>query len=115
MKRINTIVAALLLLCNGLSAQKGGSRNYIVGFYNLENLFDIYNDPAKNDEEFLPDGKNKWTEEKYQKKVRNMYLKQCESDPKFIRIDCSDEMGRMLPPDDIFLKIKDVVDAVLKS
>ena len=72
MKRIITIVAALLLLCNGLSAQKGGSRNYIVGFYNLENLFDIYNDPAKNDEEFLPDGKNKWTEEKYQKKVRNM-------------------------------------------
>lgn len=51
----------------------------------------------------------------FQKKVRNMYLKQCESDPKFIRIDCSDEMGRMLPPDDIFLKIKDVVDAVLKS
>lgn len=47
-------------------------RDYVIGFYNLENLFDIYNDPAKNDEEFLPDGKNKWTEVKYKKKLHNM-------------------------------------------
>lgn len=46
--------------------------NYIIGFYNLENLFDIYDDPVKNDEEFLPDGKNKWTEIKYAKKLHNM-------------------------------------------
>lgn len=72
MKRIFTIVAVLLLFCTGGAAQKGGSRNYIVGFYNLENLFDIYNDPAKNDEEFLPEGKNKWTQEKYDKKIHNM-------------------------------------------
>lgn len=46
--------------------------NYVIGFYNLENLFDIYNDPVKNDEEYLPDGKNKWTEVKYKKKLHNM-------------------------------------------
>ena len=46
--------------------------NYVVGFYNLENLFDTYNDPVKNDEEYLPDGKNEWTEVKYQKKLHNM-------------------------------------------
>ena len=40
------------------------AKNYIVGFYNLENLFDTFNDPAKNDEEFLPEGKNKWTQAK---------------------------------------------------
>ncbi|MCQ2138183.1 MAG: hypothetical protein MJY60_05710, partial [Bacteroidales bacterium] len=73
MKRFINI-ALLLLLCSGVFAQKkdSGSRNYVIGFYNLENLFDIYDDPAKNDEEFLPDGANKWTEAKYQKKLHNM-------------------------------------------
>jgi len=68
MKRILIILSALLLALNA-SAQK---QNYIIGFYNLENLFDTYDDPAKNDEEFLPEGKNKWTEAKYQKKLHNM-------------------------------------------
>jgi len=72
MKRITLILAALVLLGTSAFAQKGGSRNYIVGFYNLENLFDIYDDPAKNDEEYLPEGKNKWTQAKYEKKVHNM-------------------------------------------
>ena len=72
MKRILLIFAALVLLYTGADAQKAGTRNYVVGFYNLENLFDTYNDPAKNDEEFLPEGKNKWTEAKYQKKLQNM-------------------------------------------
>ena len=48
------------------------SKNYIIGFYNLENLFDTYDDPVKNDEEFLPEGKNKWTEVKYRKKLHNI-------------------------------------------
>ena len=71
-KRILIVFAALVLLASGAQAQGKGSKNYIIGFYNLENLFDTYNDPAKNDEEFLPDGKNQWTEVKYQKKLQNM-------------------------------------------
>ncbi len=47
-------------------------QNYVIGFYNLENLFDIYNDPVKNDEEYLPEGKNKWTQAKYDIKQHNM-------------------------------------------
>ena len=50
----------------------------------------------------------------FQKKVRSIYRKQCESDPKFIRIDCSDEYGMMLPPDDIFAKIRNAVDEAIK-
>ena len=50
----------------------------------------------------------------FQKKVRSIYRKQCESDPKFIRIDCSDEYGTMLPPDDIFAKIRNAVDEAIK-
>ena len=72
MKKILIIIAALLLLCAGADAQNAGKKNYVIGFYNLENLFDTYNDPVKNDEEFLPEGKNKWTEAKYQKKLQNM-------------------------------------------
>lgn len=68
MKRILTIIAALLLVSGSALAQK----SYVIGFYNLENLFDIYDDPAKNDEEFLPEGKNKWTAWKYRAKVHNM-------------------------------------------
>lgn len=42
----------------------------------------------------------------FQKRVRDMYRRQAALDPKFIVIDCSDGEGRMLPPDDIFAKIK---------
>ena len=52
-------------------AQRGG-RNYVIGFYNLENLFDTYHDEGKNDYEYLPDGANQWTEVKYAKKLHNM-------------------------------------------
>ena len=45
---------------------------YMVAFYNLENLFDIYDDPETHDEEFLPDGVKQWNETKYQKKLTNM-------------------------------------------
>ena len=69
MKKALTAVLVLLVLSSGAFAQK---RNHVIGFYNVENLFDIYNDPAKNDEEFLPEGKNKWTQEKYDKKVHNI-------------------------------------------
>ena len=72
MKKILIVFAALLLLGIGADAQSTSSRNYVIGFYNLENLFDIYDDPVKNDSEFLPEGKNKWTEAKYQKKLQNM-------------------------------------------
>ena len=50
----------------------------------------------------------------FQKRVRDIYRKQCELDPKFIRIDCSDECGQMLPPDEIFSKVKDAVHNSLK-
>jgi len=43
-----------------------------VGFYNLENLFDIYDDPKTNDAEYLPDGANLWDSTKYANKLNNM-------------------------------------------
>jgi dTMP kinase len=51
----------------------------------------------------------------FQKRVRDIYREQCLKDPKFIRIDCSDENGCMLPPDTIFEKIREVVDQTVKK
>ena len=50
----------------------GGKKSYVIGFYNLENLFDTVHDEGKNDYEFLPDGANNWTDAKYDKKLHNM-------------------------------------------
>ena len=49
----------------------------------------------------------------FQKRVRAMYLRQVEVDKGLQVVDCSDEAGEMLPPDDIFAKIKALVDSRL--
>jgi endonuclease/exonuclease/phosphatase family metal-dependent hydrolase len=40
-----------------------------IMFYNVENLFDVVDDPAINDEEFLPKAAKKWTADRYQTKL----------------------------------------------
>lgn len=66
-----TVVVVFFVTVNGFSQEKK-YKALCVAFYNLENLFDTINDPNKNDEEFLPDGSNKWNSEKYNKKITNM-------------------------------------------
>ena len=70
MKKI-IFVLAVLFCSISVSAQKSFSV-YGIGFYNLENLFDITHDEGKNDYEFLPEGTNKWSEMKYTHKLHNM-------------------------------------------
>ncbi len=43
-----------------------------VAFWNLENLFDTVDDPAKNDEEFLPNSNLEWTQQRFDKKIFNL-------------------------------------------
>ncbi len=71
MKKLAILALALCLLMPGVSAQNK-AHSYVIGFYNLENLFDTVHDEGKNDYEFLPDGGNNWTEAKYEKKLKNM-------------------------------------------
>ena len=45
------------------------SNNFTIAFYNIENLFDIENDPLTNDDDFLPTSAKRWTTKRYQKKL----------------------------------------------
>jgi endonuclease/exonuclease/phosphatase family metal-dependent hydrolase len=57
---------------NGMRKLKTAEKGFTIGFYNLENLFDTIDDPAINDEEFLPDAKVSWNSERYAQKLNNM-------------------------------------------
>ncbi|WP_025069466.1 endonuclease/exonuclease/phosphatase family protein [Bacteroides propionicifaciens] len=67
----------LLTLClsfglTSLKAQKSYA-TYCVSFYNVENLFDTEDDVDNpGDDEYLPSGANKWTQDKYEKKLDNI-------------------------------------------
>lgn len=43
-----------------------------VGFYNLENLFDYWDDTLIRDDEYMPDGEKHWDSTKYASKLENM-------------------------------------------
>lgn len=57
---------------SGMGQEAKAYKVACVGFYNLENLFDIEDDPNKRDEDFTLNGKYTWGEEKYQNKLNNM-------------------------------------------
>ena len=61
----------MLLLTNckfSLFSQESTS----IMFYNVENLFDTFNDSTKNDNEFLPTASKKWTNSKWFKKTHKI-------------------------------------------
>lgn len=43
-----------------------------VAFWNLENLFDTIDDPNKNDNEFLPESRKQWNQERLERKFYNL-------------------------------------------
>ena len=48
------------------------SKTYTIAFYNIENLFDIENDPRTNDDDFLPTSAKCWTPKRYENKLRKL-------------------------------------------
>jgi predicted extracellular nuclease len=46
--------------------------NMRIMFYNVENLFDVFDDTLKNDEAFTPEGVRYWTKSRYYKKLNNI-------------------------------------------
>ncbi|MDR1416869.1 MAG: endonuclease/exonuclease/phosphatase family protein [Prevotellaceae bacterium] len=69
---MSTLLALLLLAATAGFTQKQKYVVACVAFYNLENLFDTIKSPNTDDSEFLPNGDNKWTAERYEHKQRNM-------------------------------------------
>jgi predicted extracellular nuclease len=45
---------------------------FTVAFYNLENLFDTFDDPDTFDDDFTPEGNRKWTIRRYKKKIKRL-------------------------------------------
>ena len=70
MNRIIPFFAALLIL--GACTQNIPDDAWVVGFYNVENLFDTEHDRGKNDQAFTPQGENAWTPDKYERKLANI-------------------------------------------
>ena len=69
---ILALLAFSLGISNVSAQEQQAYKVGLVGFYNLENLFDTIDDPLKLDEEFLPQGLNQWNTEKYLAKLHNM-------------------------------------------
>jgi hypothetical protein len=70
MRTVIFIICILFLLQNA-EAQKS-VKGVLIAFYNLENLFDTIDTPDVMDEEFTPQGANKWTGARYREKLDHM-------------------------------------------
>lgn len=66
------LITTILILSACNNQKKKHVKTVTLAFYNVENLFDTINDPSINDEEFLPEGKQKWDTEKYLHKIENL-------------------------------------------
>ncbi len=66
------LLVALSAVVFGAQAQDKQYKVAAIGFYNLENLFDTINDPNINDEDFLPNGSNRYTGAVYQDKLTKL-------------------------------------------
>ncbi len=67
MKRI--LILSFIFVLFYCHAWSGGMT---VMFYNVENLFDINDNPDADDDEFTPDGAKRWTESRYWDKLNNI-------------------------------------------
>jgi len=66
------LFTSLLVIQTAVSQEKKAYKVNTVAFYNVENLFDFENDPITYDDDRTPTGKDHWTEEIYNAKLKNM-------------------------------------------
>jgi predicted extracellular nuclease len=64
------LIATLFTVLVSCSKDRNSKkRNLTIAFYNVENLFDLEDEPGKKDEEFTPEGDKKWNAKRYQIKL----------------------------------------------
>ena len=66
-------LSLLLMLTGEVFPQLADGQTVKVMFYNVENLFDIYDDTATDDDEFLPGSMRRWNFRRYEKKIYALY------------------------------------------
>ncbi len=66
------IVCFLLVNLNAKAQANKTLDSFRIAFYNVENLFDTLNNPAINDEDFLPSGSLQWNAERYATKLQRI-------------------------------------------
>jgi hypothetical protein len=72
LKMSGILVLLILILYKGFP-QNSDSLSLRLMFYNVENLFDIYDDIHRDDNDFMPDGLMRWNLTRYKKKVNSVY------------------------------------------
>ncbi len=95
------VTITLLLLFTSFQALPQEERVPSVRFmfYNVENLFDIHNDPLTADDDFLPSGVMRWSYSRYRKKINSLYktiIAAGEWDPPAIVALCEVENRKVL-------------------
>lgn len=60
------------VICIVSTAQQNIQQQACIAFWNVENLYDTINDPAIDDEEFLPESKKTWNSERYYAKLHQL-------------------------------------------
>ena len=73
LRSLLTILTFLVLFEFSLNGQNRQSDKYHVVFYNVENLFDPFDDPSTNDNEYTSKGKSHWTMARLDNKVMMVY------------------------------------------
>lgn len=72
-KIIKTIIPSIgIAVVSGGLASHPKPVSFRVMTYNVENLFDCYDDVGKDDREFLPEGELKWTPNRYNRKLKQV-------------------------------------------
>jgi len=68
---MKNIFLLILILCSYNCNNEIVNSNLSIGFWNVENLFDLIDDPDKRDEEFALNGKKNVTQKIYDLKINN--------------------------------------------
>ena len=72
---VRKIISFSILTCFACfsgCAQKAEDQRVSVAFYNCENFFDTVHNPTKEDDEFTPEGKYRYTQKIYEQKLHNI-------------------------------------------
>lgn len=69
MKMTCLMVNLLFFYVTTYGQETRSGENFTIVFYNVENLFDIEDDPFSEDDEFTPGSEKQWNRERYTKKL----------------------------------------------